>query len=201
MTCFSLGLNLTCSGKSGSSPYIAIPILTILDFISSQYSIEPAVLRACNNNPSVLTDSIIFVHISNCFFVFEISSAFARCVKIPFKSTKSQLCTVFINSTAQSFSSPILFMPVSNLIWTFGLIPVLSKACLHAFKWASEKIEIDILFSVAISNDQTGTAPTTRISQLMFSFRKSNPSSIDATPNISIPDANIIGADIIEPWP
>ena len=62
-----------------------------------------------------------------------------------------------------------------------------------------EKIEIDILFSVAISNDQTGTAPTTRISQLMFSFRKSNPSSIDATPNISIPDANIIGADIIEP--
>ena len=53
----------------------------------------------------------------------------------------------------------------------------------------------------ALSTAHTGTAPRTRMSQFIFAFLKSTPSSIEATPSISKPEARSVGASITEPCP
>jgi len=92
-------------------------------------------------------------------------------------------------------------MPVLTLICAMTFLEVRSNTSLQAFKCSCEKIETEILFSAAFSNAHAGTAPRTRISQLILFSRKCSPSSIDATPSISTPEASITGAIIAAPCP
>ena len=57
------------------------------------------------------------------------------------------------------------------------------------------------MFSIAVGKAQTGTAPNTRISDVMPFSLKLRASSIDATPSISILLLNRVGASIAAPCP
>ena len=64
-----------------------------------------------------------------------------------------------------------------------------------------EKIAIEISARTALSTAQTGTAPKTKMSQLIFAFLRSIPSSMEATPKLFIPHAKSVGAHIRLPCP